>query len=56
MTLSHHAAVIAGFLGDRQLVKHYYRQSLTQAIAKSDDEVAKQGLIELLRKHWPDVA
>jgi hypothetical protein len=29
LTLSHHAAVISAFLGDRQLVKQYYVQSLT---------------------------
>jgi len=29
LTLSHHAAVISNFLGDSELVKHYYKKSLS---------------------------
>ena len=28
LTLCHHAAIIARFVGDQQLVEHYYQQSL----------------------------
>ena len=88
-TLSHHAAVIADFSGNQELVKHYYEQSLAhdcnnpralyglatiareqgelktareyaarcqKAIVAADDEVVKKGLIELIAKHWPDIA
>jgi hypothetical protein len=29
LTLSHHAAMISTFLGNMELVKHYYQQSLS---------------------------
>jgi len=29
LTLNHHAAVISNFLGNLELVKHYYQQSLS---------------------------
>jgi len=90
LTLSHHAAVIAAFLGDHQLVKKYYEQSLAYVpenpralygLAKvareegesetarqyafkcykalgelEDEDVVKQGLLDLVLKDWPEVA
>jgi hypothetical protein len=88
-TLCHHAAIISGFLGDQQLVEHYYQQSLAfvpdnpaalyglakaaqergeletarlyaarcyKAISDGDDDIMKQGLLDLVIKHWPEVA
>ena len=88
LTLCHHAAVIADSLGNLQLQRRYYGESLAsnsenpralygladvarrlgeheiakeyaarsyEAILRSDDEIIRQGLLDLVLKHWPEL-
>lgn len=87
-TLCHVAANVSFFMGDLQLRKHYYEQSLAfdpnnpralyglakvareqgepeiarqyavrchKAIVENEDEIIRQGLLELVVKNWPEV-
>lgn len=47
LTLSHHAAIIARFLGDWPRVKHYYEQSLA---FNPDNPAALSGLADVARE------
>jgi len=57
LTLSHHAAVISGFLGKAELVKRYYQQSLSfnpensRALCGLAKVAKEQGEVELA-KHY----
>jgi hypothetical protein len=54
LTLSHHAAVISTFIGNLELVKHYYRQSLS---SNSENPRALLGLATVARKQGePELA
>jgi hypothetical protein len=47
LTLSHHSAVISTFIGSLELVRHYYRQSLS---SNSENPRALLGLATVARK------
>ena len=42
--------------GHLEIAKQYAKRSHTAILQRDDDEVLKQGLLDLLRKHWPDIA
>lgn len=41
--------------GDADLAKQYAKRSYA-ATVQGDDEIAKQGLLDLIAKKWPDIA
>jgi hypothetical protein len=41
--------------GDADLAKHYAKRSY-DATVQGDDEMAKQGLLDMIVKKWPDIA
>lgn len=48
-------ATIALDQGNVEIAKQFAKRSHT-AIMRRDDDVLKQGLLDLLLKHWPDIA
>ena len=47
-------ATVALDQGQLEIAKHYATRCHT-AILRCDDEILKQGLLDLLVKHWPDI-
>lgn len=49
-------ATVALDQGHLEIAKQYAKRSHTAILRRDDDEVLKQGLLDLLLKHWPDIA
>jgi len=49
-------ATVALDQGQLEIARQYAKRSHAAILRRNDDEVLKQGLLDLLLKHWPDIA
>jgi tetratricopeptide (TPR) repeat protein len=49
-------AAVALDQGHLEIAKQYAKRCHTATLLRDDDEVLKQGLLDLLLKNWPDIA
>jgi hypothetical protein len=49
-------ATVALDQGHPEIARQYAKRSHTAILQRDDDEVLKQGLLDLLLKSWPDIA